>query len=165
MISKINIKLKKIKLVLTDIDGVLTDGGMYYTDSGEFMKKFNTKDSMGMELLLKHKIKTVFVTRENSKIVKKRVKKISIVDLYSGILDKKNLLTKILIKYNVNSNEIAYIGDDVNDVEIMKSVGFSVTPLDGNHEVKKISDYVCKTKGGQGAFREMSDLIIKSKEK
>ena len=165
MISKINIKLKKIKLVLTDVDGVLTDGSMYYSESGEFMKKFNTRDSMGMELLLNYKIKTVFITRENSKIVKKRVKKISIVDLYSGISDKKKMLSEILIKYNVKKNEIAYIGDDVNDIEIMKSIGFSATPLDGNYEVKKISDYVCSTKGGQGAFREISDLIIKSMQK
>ncbi len=164
MISKINLKLKKIRLVLTDVDGVLTDGGMYYTESGESMKKFNTRDSMGMELLLKHKIKTVFVTRENSKIVKKRVKKISIVDLYSGIFDKKKILTKILVKYAVKKDEVAYIGDDVNDIEIMKLVGFSATPLDGNIVVKKISDYICKTNGGDGAFREISDLILKSKK-
>ena len=163
MISKINVKLKKIKLVLTDVDGVLTDGGMYYSESGESMKKFNTRDSMGMELLLKHNIKTIFVTRENSKIVKKRVKKIAIVDLYSGIFDKKNILTKILVKYNVKKDEIAYIGDDVNDIEIMKVVGFSATPLDGNFEVKKISDYTCNVKGGEGAFREMADLILQYK--
>ena len=164
MISKINSKLKKIRLVLTDVDGVLTDGGMFYTESGEFMKKFNTRDSMGMELLLQHKIKTVFVTRENSKIVKKRVKKIAIVDLYSGIFDKKKILTKILIKYDVKKDEVAYIGDDINDIEIMKLVGFSATPSDSNFEVKKISDYICTTKGGEGAFREIADLILKLKK-
>lgn len=165
MVSKIENKLKKIKLVLTDVDGVLTDGGMYYSETGEFMKKFNTRDSMGMELLLNINIKTVFVTRENSKIVKKRIKKIRIADLYSGILDKSKLLPTILEKYGVKSNEIAYIGDDVNDIEIMKLVGFSVTPLDGNYEVKNISDYVCNVNGGNGAFRELADLIIKSNSK
>lgn len=165
MVSKIENKLKKIKLVLTDVDGVLTDGGMYYSETGEFMKKFNTRDSMGMELLLNINIKTVFVTRENSKIVKKRIKKIRIADLYSGILDKSKLLPTILEKYGVKLNEIAYIGDDVNDIEIMKLVGFSVTPLDGNYEVKKISDYVCNVNGGNGAFRELADLIIKSNSK
>ena len=163
MISQINSKLKKIRLVLTDVDGVLTDGCMYYAESGEFMKKFNTRDSMGMELLLQHKIKTVFVTRENSKIVEKRVKKIAIVDLYSGIFDKKKILTKILTKYDVKKDEVAYIGDDINDIEIMKLVGFSATPSDGNFEVKKISDYICTNKGGEGAFREMADLILKLK--
>ena len=163
--TKIQNKLKKIKLVLTDVDGVLTDGGMYYTETGEFMKKFNTRDSMGMELLLNYKIKTVIITRENSKIVKKRVKKIRIADLYSGILDKKNILPKILSKYSVKSNQIAYIGDDVNDIDIMKSVGFSATPLDGNYKVKKISDYICNINGGKGAFRELADLIIKSNKR
>ena len=164
MVSIIQNKIKKIKLVLTDVDGVLTDGGMFYSENGEYMKKFNTRDSMGMELLLNHKIKTVFVTRENSKIVKKRTKKIRIADLYSGVLDKKDLLPEILKKYNVKSNEIAYIGDDINDIDIMKLVGFSVTPLDGNYQVKKISDYICKVKGGEGAFRELADLIIKSRK-
>jgi len=164
MVSKIQNKIKKIKLVLTDVDGVLTDGGMYYSETGEVMKKFNTRDSMGMELLLNYKIKTVFVTRENSKIVKKRVKKIRIADLYSGILDKKIILSEILKKYDVKSDEIAYVGDDVNDIDIMKSVGFSATPLDGNYQVKKISDYVCNVKGGEGAFREFADLIIKSRK-
>ncbi len=164
MISKIENKLKKIKLVLTDVDGVLTDGGMYYSESGEFMKKFNTRDSMGMELLLNYDIKTVFITRENSKIVKKRIQKIRIADLYSGVLDKKQLLPEILVKYNAKLNEIAYIGDDVNDIEIMKSVGFSATPLDGNYKVKKISDYICNVDGGKGAFRELADLILKHRK-
>jgi len=163
MVPKIKNKLKKIKLVLTDVDGVLTDGGMYYSESGEFMKKFNTRDSMGMELLLNYNIKTVFITRENSKIVKKRIQKIRVADLYSGVLNKKQLLPEILLKYNTKLNEIAYIGDDVNDIEIMQSVGFSATPLDGNYKVKKISDYICNVDGGKGAFRELADLILKSK--
>ncbi len=161
MSTDIQIKLKKIKLVITDVDGVLTDGGMYYTENGEFMKKFNTRDSMGMELLLEKGIKTVLLTRENSKIVKKRADKIRIVDLYSGILDKKSILDEIAKKYAVINDEIAYIGDDVNDIEIMETVGFAATPSDGTSKVKEISDYVCKAKGGEGAFRELADLVIK----
>jgi len=161
MSADMQIKLKKIKLVVTDVDGVLTDGGMYYTENGEFMKKFNTRDSMGMELLLEKGIKTVLLTRENSKIVKKRADKIRIVDLYSGILDKKSTLAEIAKKYAVINHEIAYIGDDVNDIEIMKVVGFAATPSDGTSKVKEISDYVCKAKGGEGAFRELADLVIK----
>lgn len=163
MTTIIQKKIKKIKLVLTDVDGVLTDGGMFYTKDGEFMKKFNTRDSMGMELLLKHGVKTVFVTRENSEIVKKRVEKIKVADLYSGIMDKKSILPDIMRKYNVKDDEIAYIGDDVNDIEIMKSVAFAATPLDGNPAVKKASHYKCKAKGGEGAFREIADLIINLK--
>ena len=89
-------RLKKIKLVITDVDGVLTDGGMYYSKDGEFLKKFNTRDAMGMELLLDLGIKTIMLTRENSNIVKARAKKIKVSELYSGVLNKKSLLKKIL---------------------------------------------------------------------
>ena len=164
MDSDMKTKLKKIKLVITDVDGVLTDGGMYYNQEGECMKKFNTKDSMGMELLLQNQIKSILLTRENSKIVKERAKKIKIVELYSNILKKEEILPEILEKYHVSDYEVAYIGDDINDIEIMKLVGFSATPLDGNYIVKKISDYICKINGGQGVFREISDLIIQSKK-
>jgi len=97
-------KLKKIKIVVSDVDGVLTDGGMYYTEKGETMKKFNTRDSMGMELLLKKGIRTILVTRENSKIVKKRANKIKIADLYPGINDKKIILPQLYKKYGVRSD-------------------------------------------------------------
>ena len=163
MTTIIQKKLKKIKLVLTDVDGVLTDGGIFYTKDGEFMKKFNTRDSMGMELLLKCGVKTVFITRENSEIVKKRVEKIKVADLYSGITDKKLFLPEIMEKYDVEYDEIAYIGDDINDIEIMKSIAFAATPYDGNFAVKKVSHYKCKAKGGEGAFREVADLIINLK--
>ncbi len=87
-------KLEKIKLVITDVDGVLTDGGIYYNDKGEYMKKFNTRDSMGMELLLKNGIKTILMTREDSQIVRERVKKIQIVDLYSNVQEKEKIRFK-----------------------------------------------------------------------
>ena len=161
MDSKIEEKIGKIKIVITDVDGVLTDGGMYYNEDGEYMKKFNTKDSMGMELLLKNGIKTIWMTREDSMIVKQRAKKIKIVELYSNVIKKENMLSEISQECKVNIDEIAYIGDDVNDLEIMKQVGFSATPNDGNNVIKEIADYVCETKGGNGAFREIGDLIIR----
>jgi|TARA_Y100000310_G_scaffold285212_1_gene308521 YrbI family 3-deoxy-D-manno-octulosonate 8-phosphate phosphatase len=158
-------RLKKIKLVITDVDGVLTDGGMYYSKDGEFLKKFNTRDAMGMELLLDLGIKTIMLTRENSNIVKARAKKIKVSELYSGVLNKKTLLLKkILKKYNVKLDQVAYIGDDLNDLEIMKSVGFSVTPSNGIDQIKKISNYVCKLNGGDGVFRELADIIISSQK-
>ena len=163
MNSEIDTKLKKIKLVITDVDGVLTDGGMYYNDKGEYMKKFNTRDSMGMELLLKNGIKTILMTRENSQIVRERVKKIQIVDLYSDVQKKEETLPELLKKYNVSQDEIAYIGDDINDLEIMKAIGFSASPNDGIDIVKKNADYICQKVGGEGAFREMAELIISKK--
>tara|TARA_Y100000748_G_C15363668_1_gene436786 strand:- start:78 stop:575 length:498 start_codon:yes stop_codon:yes gene_type:complete len=154
-------KCKKIRMVLTDVDGVLTDGGMYYSEEGEIMKKFNTRDGMGVELLSKQKIGSIIITRENSTIVKKRGKKIKVLKTYVGILKKESLLPEICKNYSLNLENIAYIGDDVNDFEIMRKVGFSCTPNDGIKKIKDISDYICTAKGGHGVFREVSDLILK----
>ena len=152
-------KCSRIKLIISDVDGVLTDGGMYYDKTGEVLKKFNAKDGMGVELLRK-KIKVVLMTKERSQIVLKRAKKIKVDQVYTGIKNKELLLPKICVKYKISKNEIAYIGDDVNDFNIMKQVGLSAVPSDGNEKIKNISDYVCKTKGGDGAFRELVDLIL-----
>lgn len=149
-----------IKLVISDVDGVLTDGGMYYSENGEFLKKFNTRDSMGMELLNEIGIPTIMITRENSKIVEKRAEKIQ-VRLFGNIRNKKSLLLDICKEYNINVENIAYIGDDVNDIEIMKEVGLTGATNDAMDEIKRISDYVCTLKGGKGAFREFANLIIK----
>tara|TARA_B110000014_G_C19774357_1_gene402851 strand:- start:104 stop:598 length:495 start_codon:yes stop_codon:yes gene_type:complete len=152
-------KCKKIKIIISDVDGVLTDGGMYYSEKGEVLKKFNTRDGMAIKLL-ENGIKTILITGENSKIVKARAKKIKASSVFIGISKKELLLPKICKKYNVSNSEIAYIGDDLNDYKIMKKVGFSATPSDGIAEIKLVSDYVCKIKGGHGAFREFCDLIL-----
>ena len=157
--KKIIQKCRKIKLIISDVDGVLTDGGMYYSKTGEVMKKFNSKDGMGVELLRK-KIKVVLMTKERSQIVLKRAKKIKVDQVYAGIKNKELLLPKICVEYKISKNEIAYIGDDVNDFNIMKQIGLSAVPSDGNEKIKNISDYICKTKGGDGAFRELVDLIL-----
>ncbi len=164
MISKQFIKkCKKIKLVISDIDGVLTDGGMYYNEKGEIFKKFNTRDGMASKLM-SAKIKTILITQERSKIAVHRGKKMKVSDVHIGVLKKELLLPKICKKYDVSSSEILYIGDDVNDYEIMKQVGLSATPSDGMEIIKKISDYICKNKGGHGVFREIADLILKYKD-
>ena len=104
-------------------------------------------------------IPTLLVTRENSKIVQQRAKKIQVM-LYMNIKDKKSLLPKICRKYKVELKNIAYIGDDVNDIEIMKQVGLTAAPHDAMNEIKTISDYVCTLRGGEGSFREFANLII-----
>ena len=161
--KKILEKCKLIKLVITDVDGVLTDGGMYYSEKGEILKKFNAKDGMGVEILSQYKIKTILLTRENSNIVKKRGSKIKTAATYIGILNKKSQLKKISKKFKVPLTRNAYIGDDLNDLEIMKLVGFAATPADGIKDLQKIVDYVCKNNGGHGAFREIVDLIVLSR--
>jgi 3-deoxy-D-manno-octulosonate 8-phosphate phosphatase (KDO 8-P phosphatase) len=151
---------KNIKILLTDVDGVLTDGGMYYTSSGDHMKKFHARDGMGVTLLRKKGIPTIIVTKEKTTIVRKWAKKMNIAQILDGIIDKELVLEKICQKYQVNSDEVGYIGDDINDIGLLKKVGFSATPSDSIIKVQKIVDYICKEKGGKGAFREVADLIL-----
>lgn len=155
-------KCKNIKLVITDVDGVLTDGGMYYSSNGELMKKFNTRDGMGVELLHNVGIQTIFLTREKSKSTKQRANKVK-AKLVQGIFNKEKELEKICKKYCIDPKNIAYLGDDINDVNIMTKIGFSAAPSDCSSEVRKVSDYICKKKGGDGAFREIVNLILSSK--
>ena len=162
--TKIKEKSKKIKLILSDVDGVLTDGGMFYSEQGEEIKKFNTRDGMGVELLKKNGIDTIFITKENSKISKNRAKKLN-VKIFLGIQNKEKKLKDISKMFKIKPESIAYIGDDVNDLSIMKLVGFSATPNDGVDEVKKIADYVCQNNGGEGAFREFANFIINNKSR
>ena len=157
-------KTQKIKIVLTDVDCVLTDGGMYYTENGDVMKKFHTRDGMGVTLLRKKKISTIIITKEKTKFVKLWAKKMKIEKLYDGIQKKEDLVNEICDHYNVKHEELAYIGDDVNDIVLLKKVGLSATPANGISEVKKICDYICVLKGGEGAFRELADLLLQTKD-
>ena len=136
--------LKKIKILLTDVDGVLTDGGMYYTPDGDYMKKFNARDGMGINLLKRNEIPTVIVTKEKTVMVKNWAKKMNIDYVFDGIQKKEKILEKICIKYKIGIPEIGYIGDDVNDLELLKKVGFSATPKDGIIQAQRIVNYVCK---------------------
>ena len=156
-------KFKEIKLVLTDVDGVLTDGGMYYTTEGDIMKKFHTRDGMGVTLLRKYNIPTILITKEKTKMVKQWAAKMKVEKLYDGIIKKNMILDKVCNAFNLKSDEIAYIGDDVNDVPLLKAVCLAVTPNDGTKEAKSVSHYICNLKGGEGAFREFADLIISTR--
>ena len=154
-------KLEKIKLVLTDNDGVLTDTGVYYSEKGEEFKRFSIRDGMGVERLRKHAgIETVIITGEKSGSVKARAKKLNIKEYYLGIIHKTEILPEVLMKNNITLENIAFIGDDINDLEIMKEIGFKATPSDGMDFIKDIADYICKNKSGNGAFRELAELII-----
>ena len=159
----LKMKCKKIKLVLTDVDGVLTDGGRYFSEKGEIIKRFHVRDGMGINILLRNEIQTAIITKENSKIVKYWAKTMNVSKVYSGVKTKENRLKTVCKTYNVKPSEIAFIGDDVNDIELMKKVGFSATPFDGNPQAVKIAHYVCKTSGGNGVLREIVDMILKEK--
>jgi 3-deoxy-D-manno-octulosonate 8-phosphate phosphatase (KDO 8-P phosphatase) len=157
-------KVLKIKLLLTDNDGVLTDNSVYYSAKGEEFKKFSIRDGMGVERLLElADVETGIVTGEKSGSVLKRAQKLKITELYLGVKDKEALLQKILKVKRLKKENVAFIGDDTNDYDILKAVGFSATPADGMKEIRSIVDYVCKNRGGNGAFRELAELIIKLK--
>ena len=154
---------KKIKLFAIDVDGVLTDGGMYYSEKGEVLKKFNTRDGMGIEILRKNGIIPVLITKENSKIVLQRAKKLKVKEVYISIEDKVKILKKIIEKYKLRWNEVAYMGDDINDLPVLEKVGLCFAPNDAIPEIKQIADCVTLKKGGEGALREAVDFIIARK--
>ena len=154
-------KARKIKLVLTDNDGVLTDTGVYYSEEGEMFKRFSIRDGMGVERLRNELgVETGIISGEVSGSLKKRAEKLNITNVYLGVKDKKTLFAEIIKSHKINADNVAYIGDDVNDIEIMKLVGLTATPADGMPEIREMADYVCQQRGGNGAFREFAELII-----
>jgi 3-deoxy-D-manno-octulosonate 8-phosphate phosphatase (KDO 8-P phosphatase) len=161
----LNDKISKIKIVLTDIDGVLTDGGLYYTDEGLAMKKFFVRDGMGAVLLKENGLEVGILSSDKSEIATARGKRLNLELVYYGVKDKRQVLDEICFLRNVKMENLAFIGDDVNDVEALKAVGLSACPKDAVESVGSIVDYVCKKEGGRGAFRELADLILKSKKK
>lgn len=159
-------KLEKIKLVLTDNDGVLTDTGVYFSNKGEEFKRFSIRDGMGVERLRKYAgVETIIVTGEESGSVKARAEKLKMNEYYLGVKKKEEVFSEIMKKHSLTMNEIAFIGDDSNDFDIMKLAGFKATPADGMSFIKEIADYICENKGGNGAFREVAELIIAFKSK
>lgn len=154
------LRLKKIKMLATDVDGVLTDSGMYYSENGDEMKKFSTRDGMGLVLLRKAGYKLAIITSEDTKIVERRAAKLKITDLFQGARDKVAAMEILMKRHSLTWDEVAYIGDDVNDLEVMKRVGFAATPADGTDENKKIAHYITKKNGGGGCAREICDLLL-----
>jgi YrbI family 3-deoxy-D-manno-octulosonate 8-phosphate phosphatase len=154
-------KAEKIKVILTDVDGVLTDTGIYYGPQGEALKRYSVRDGMGIERLKKYAgIETIIITGENSATVKSRAVKLKMQEFYLGVKDKTEVLEIIKRKNGYTKEEIAYIGDDSNDFDVIQQCGFTATPNDGMSFIKEIVDYVCETKAGYGAFRELAEIII-----
>jgi len=152
-------KRKKIRLLAVDVDGTLTDGGMYYDQSGNELKKFNTVDGKGIELLREDGIRVLLITGENSAIVEKRAQKLRVDHLIQASTDKLTDLMRFADQERIGLDETAYLGDDVNDLEAIKRVGFSCCPANAHRLVRNAVDYVCVAQGGKGAVREVCDLI------
>jgi len=153
----------EIKLVLSDVDGVLTDGGMYYCEGGDELKKFNTRDGMGFQLLKENGIKTGIITSERTDIVTRRAKKLQVDYLYQGKKNKEKLDTvkDICKKEGILPENIAYIGDDINCSELLLNVGMAACPADAADKVKRIPNIdILSKEGGKGAFREFAEKIL-----
>ena len=157
--------LRGVRLLAMDVDGVLTDAGMYYTESGDELKKFTTRDGMGIKMLQAAGLVTAFITREKTAIVERRGQKLAVPEVHQGVDDKLAVLTTLASKYGLTLDQAAYIGDDVNDLEALRAVGLSAAPADAMPSVLKAVHYVCKKKGGEGAVREIADLILAARGK
>jgi YrbI family 3-deoxy-D-manno-octulosonate 8-phosphate phosphatase len=155
--------LNRIRLFATDVDGVLTDAGMYYSESGDEWKKFNTRDGMGIKLLQKAGLITAIVTQERTRLVARRAEKLAIPELHQGVMDKLSVIRDMAERHGISLQQIAYIGDDVNDIEALKAVGVSAAPADGLPQVLEVVDYVCQKKGGEGVVRELAELILQAR--
>ena len=158
-------EILKIKMFLTDCDGCLTDGGMYYSEKGDELKKFNTKDGMGFKLLREAGIITGVITGENRELNRARAKKLKLDILEQGVKDKLATITALCQKYNISLNNVAYVGDDINDLEAIKAVGFGCCVVNGIPKVKAAAKYVTTVPGGSGAIREVADRILKNEIK
>lgn len=153
--------IKDIKLVVTDVDGVLTDGSLYYTEDGLVMKKFNVKDGMAVKLMREAGLKTAMISTDTSKFMRIRAERLRMDYIYLGVWEKQITLRDICDDMNITVAQTAFIGDDVNDTGIMKDAGFSACPADAVDEIVQLADYKCEKKGGEGAYREFANLILK----
>jgi len=154
---------KQIKLVISDNDGVFTDNGVYYSANGEEMKRYSIRDGMGVERLRNAGIETSIMTGEMSPSIKKRAEKLAMKRLYLGIKDKFSILDNVLRETGFQKHELAYIGDDVDDVEIMEEIGrqgLTACPRDATVFVLPYAHYHCKADGGYGAFRDFAEWLI-----
>lgn len=154
-------RLAAIRLVLTDNDGVLTDGCVWYSDRGEELKRYSLRDGMAVARLRREcGIETGIITGENSPPVARRAEKLGITEVHLGIGQKTVVLDEILARHDLAASEVAYIGDDVNDVDVMRRVGFAACPADALPQARAAAHHVCTQRGGDGAFREFAEIII-----
>lgn len=156
-------RFKNIRLLLLDVDGVLTDGGIIYNDSGEQTKVFNSKDGLGIHLLIREGIQVGIVTARKSKALRHRCKNLGIELLFEDVFDKASTLESITKQTGIPLEQTAFMGDDLLDLPMFRSVGLGIAVSDAHERVLQEADLVTQAKGGAGAVREVCDAILKSK--
>ncbi len=155
-------KLQKIKLVAFDVDGVMTDGSLTFDEDGKEYKTFNAKDGQGIVMLNKAGFKTAIITARENKTVNVRAEILNITKLYTGSKNKFLALMDLKKEYGLKSDEIAYMGDDMPDINVLKEVGVSACPYDAVEDVKSVCNFISTKNGGRGAVRELCDEILKA---
>lgn len=150
----------RIRLLILDVDGVLTDAGMYYSENGDELKKFNTRDGHGIRMLQDIGVRTAIVTRERTAIVARRASKLRIEDVHQGVLDKLPVVRALCEKHGIPTSDACYVGDDLGDLEAMQGVGLPVAVRDALPQIRHVARYVTCERGGEGAVREVCDLIL-----
>ena len=163
--SRIIEAAKNIKLVLLDVDGVLTDGRLYYGNSGEELKAFDIQDGLGIKLLQKGGVKVGIITGRRSALLQRRAEELAISPLVQGREDKWLALNEMMEDLGVSLEEIAFVGDDLPDLAVIKRVGLGITPANGSHIVASQADWQTKNSGGDGAVREIAELILSAQDK
>lgn len=152
---------QKIKLIAFDVDGVLTDGTIGYTDNGTEYKSFNAKDGQGMSMLADSGYITAIITARTSQIIERRANDLKVTEVFQGAKNKLIALEELLKKYNLEPEEVAYVGDDLPDICVLKHVGLACCPEDAVEEVKEVCNFISSKQGGKGAVREIANFILK----
>ena len=156
--------LKRTKLLALDVDGVLTDGTIYISPAGEVFKGFNAKDGMGISCALRNNLQIAVITGRQSPIVERRCDELGINLLRQGVKDKRLALEQLAAKLGLTSKEVAYMGDDLNDIPAFAAAGLNIAPADASIEVLAVADIITKAKGGRGAVREAITMILAAQD-
>jgi len=164
MEEKLKAKLSKLKLLALDVDGVLTDGKLFYSENGQEYKAFDVKDGFGLKQLVDAGIDIAIISSRNSIAVEKRAEELGIQQVRQGVKNKLDALIKVCRELKIEINESAYMGDDLPDFEVMAGAGISLTVADAATEIIDLADWVSSRRGGQGAVREICEIILRCLE-
>ncbi|MEL0108198.1 MAG: KdsC family phosphatase [Rhodospirillales bacterium] len=156
-------RLKKIKLLSLDVDGVQTDGGLYYTETGQQLRKFHVHDGVGIKRIMAAGVAVAIITASKTPSIKRRGQNLGVPHVFVGVEDKLSAVTGLCEDLGIELSEVAHIGDDLNDLPLLQNVGLAMTVANAVPEVKASVSYVTVTEGGNGAVREISDLLVKAK--
>jgi 3-deoxy-D-manno-octulosonate 8-phosphate phosphatase (KDO 8-P phosphatase) len=152
---------KRVKLLVVDVDGTLTDGKIYIDQKGNETKSFYVQDGSALKMLMSTGVKVAFLSGRDSLSVEKRARELGIHNLYQGIEDKFSVLAELMKQYNITLSEVAFIGDDLPDLPVLRQVGFSVSPQNASRVIKEFSHYVTEARGGEGAVAEACEKILR----